>query len=711
MSTPPTGAVATGPLPALRAYWLADGLRVVHAFKTALAVAVGLAVCMRLELSSPRTTMVSIVIVMMHQQAGMTIARSIFRIIGMTAGCLASLWMVRYLSQSFAAFYLVLALWTAGCVWGAYYHRNYQSYAFVLAGYAVAIVAVPAFVNPYGIVDSVIFTLSDVLIAIVTGSLVNALVFPQQVRPALFAAGQRHCSHLIAALRTVLAGKTDEPTLDALHVKLTGEHTEMEALRSAAIFEDPALRQRLWALRGITSEFLDVTAALHALHRAMHQTFVGDRAAAKPAIDRLNQWIATGLPAATSAEVLDIDAITRFEAGLNARLSAFNAMAPTFAPDATSPAVARHLFATSATILRNALDDLAGYLRYFTLARTPDIAHPDLPTGRAPERAPTSTANRWAATIGATRAFVVILAVASIWYASGWNGGSTAVTGAAITAALFATFPNPARASTQIFLGAVLGSFVAALFSLGVAPHLYGFPMLAIAVAPVVMLGSYLGSFPSLGPLGVGFNIYFCYVANITNPATIDPAMLFDSAFAFCLGIGGASVTFRLLTPTSGDLLARLYVRQLRRMVSGIACQARIDAGTLFRFESGVRDFLVQMGAPPSLNVPRQWGFAALDVGSAALKVRMLSSQWVPSPSGWDATLAHWLAAIARVFDVLTPGTHAAAVGACEAVLRALDTQPGAADEGLRADLRAWVHFVKLGLCDPESPLQTKVQP
>lgn len=41
---------------------------------------------MRLELLSPRNAMVSIVILMMHQQAGMVLARGVYRGIGMVIG-------------------------------------------------------------------------------------------------------------------------------------------------------------------------------------------------------------------------------------------------------------------------------------------------------------------------------------------------------------------------------------------------------------------------------------------------------------------------------------------------------------------------------------------------------------------------------------------------------------------------------------------------
>ncbi|WP_109126064.1 FUSC family protein [Dyella sp. C11] len=699
-----------GTLQALKVFWRSDRVRVIHACKTALALTVGLGITMRLELGTPRTTMVSIVIVMMHQQVGMTIARGIYRLLGMLAGCAVALAMVAYLSQSFFAFYVALSCWTAWCVWGAFFFRNYQSYAFVLAGYATAIVAVPAWSDPYAIIDRIIYTASEVAIAVASASAVNAFIFPQSVGAAFFAAGQRHCGNLIGALRTLLAFSEPEAEMDSLHFKLNAERIDVEGLRSAAVFEDPELRQRTPLLREITSEFLDVTTTFHVIKQIRSRVKLLDDADDQDAVNRIAQRVLGVLPNVPDPGSLSSSDIDRTEKALEDCLN----MSSPHAEDmpctpSGAPTHAPAFCETFRVILSEAVADLATYLRLFAALREPPSSDARSPTLVRHAIRFSSTANRWAATAAAARALVVVAAVSSAWYISGWDNGSTAVTGAAITAALFATFPNPSRVSRQLFLGAVGGAVAASVFGFFILPQLDGFAMLAAALAPIIMFGSYLGSFPSLGPTGISFNIYFCYVANITNPATYDPTGLLDAGFAFCTGIGVAVIAFGVLIPADGAWMTRFYVWQMRRMVSSDACRKEIEPQSLHRFESGVRDYMVQVAAPAVPELARQWGFAVLDVGSAVIKIRDASlTQPSRLPTSWSSVIEPWRESMALLFEAVTPERHARAAASTRQAASLLADVSGEAMPPGHAWLgyvRAYLQVIEIELANTASPL------
>jgi uncharacterized membrane protein YccC len=700
-------------MPVLRDYWSTDRGRLINACKTALALVIGMGICMRLELATPRTTMVSIVIVMANQQVGMAIARGVYRLIGMLTGCIVGLFLVVYFSQSFAAFYIVLAYWIACCVGGAFFYRNYQSYGFVLAGYATAIVAVPAWANPYGIIDNVIYTLTEVTIAVVTGSAVSALIFPQRVGEALFASCQRHCTHLIAAFRSLLTISETSDDLDNLHVKLTSERTEIDALRSAAIYEDPELRERTPLLREITSEFLDVTTTIHATKLVRDKVLQSLPHPERDASLELVQWIKASIPDNSSEQDLSAQDIKEVEVALKACLAQMPRHVEDHERTLLPPdkAGSTNTYRPFATILQEAVGDLALYLRYFSVIREPmsyeNEARLRLPTGIRY----VSTANRLAAVVAGVRAMIVIALVAAAWYISGWDDGSTAVTGAAITSALFAIFPSPSAASRNIFVGAVLGSAVACLYTFVVLPHLDGFPTLAASVAPIIMLGSYLASFPRIAPIGIGFNVYFCYVANITNPIVYDPTVQLDAGFAFCTGIGMAVLAFGLIMPPGSAWIGRFYVRQMRRMVSLDACRSPIDPQALHRFESGIRDYIAQINSSsplhsPTAEMPKRWGFAALDVGSSVLKVKILSDEHRDAaPPPWQSMLPRWQEAIAILFDAVSPDHHLRALEVTQEAVTYLGNEDIATSPFL-ARIYAYVRVVQIELTNPTSPLR-----
>jgi uncharacterized membrane protein YccC len=123
----------------LKQYSSDDHPRFLHIAKVAIAATMAMGLCMRLELRAPATAMVSCIVVMMHQQSGMVIARGFYRGLGMLCGSLAGLVLVSLFSQQPWVFLLALAAWIGLCVFGALYFRNFQSYGFLLTGYGTAI--------------------------------------------------------------------------------------------------------------------------------------------------------------------------------------------------------------------------------------------------------------------------------------------------------------------------------------------------------------------------------------------------------------------------------------------------------------------------------------------------------------------------------------------------------------------------------------------
>lgn len=73
---------------------------------------------MRLELASPRTAMVSVVILVMHQHSGMVLARGFYRAVGMMVGSVAALLLFFAFPQERMLFLLALAVWISGA-WAA----------------------------------------------------------------------------------------------------------------------------------------------------------------------------------------------------------------------------------------------------------------------------------------------------------------------------------------------------------------------------------------------------------------------------------------------------------------------------------------------------------------------------------------------------------------------------------------------------------------
>ena len=102
---------------------------------------------LKFELDQPRTAMLTVAIVM-QSRSGMVFAKSYYRLLGTLVGIIISLILVDLFAQERVLFLLCMALWIGLCTAGSMVYRNHQSYGFVLAGYTLCIVGLPAAITP-----------------------------------------------------------------------------------------------------------------------------------------------------------------------------------------------------------------------------------------------------------------------------------------------------------------------------------------------------------------------------------------------------------------------------------------------------------------------------------------------------------------------------------------------------------------------------------
>ncbi|MGO4155224.1 FUSC family protein [Cupriavidus sp. YAF13] len=700
---------------AVRSYWQADRGRLAHASKTALAVVLSMWLSMRLELSSPRTAMVSAVILMMHQHSGMVLARGFYRALGMLVGNLAALLLFFAFPQERVLFLLCLSVWTGLCVCGAAYYRNYQSYGFVLAGYATCIAAVPSINNPYAIFDNVIVSLSEVSIGILCAGLVSALIFPQRVATMMLAAGQQHITTFIGFIREALRGRQAPSALGLSHLHLMGERAQLENLRSAVVFEDPELRANNDLMIRLNHDFLDAIARFHSIHQLRSRIEKAEDHSAGSALDLLFDSLSRILPSPSDGAKLSLAEVRSLHASLLALKSELpERIASASAALSNAPPPASDRFAAGAAALYEATADLLSYTEHYIALRTTRTFVAEPPRKRP--RKLLYSGNRAFALASGLRAAIAILACSWLWIASGWNGGSSAVIAAAIAIALYSVMPQPTAVARQMLIGCAAAWLAGLFFNFFILPRLDGFLLLAVCIVPFIMAGSYLGTFPKTATIGLGFGIYFSFLSNLTNPTVYNPTSYLDAGLATLLGIAIASLAFATIVPQGGHWLAERYLQQLRKLVAKEACHGALD-GLRLTFESNIRDFVQYAGTRPVAGRASQvellgWSFAALEIGLGVINIREAAARDV-MPARWEKQQDRMLAAISALFLAPSPQTHEFALRAVErAIEQTAETagntegaDPGTPGSRRPSQIRAILHFVRLSLQDDALPL------
>jgi uncharacterized membrane protein YccC len=699
-----------------RAWWQADSARWLHAGKTALAVVMATWLSMRLELAAPRTAMVSVVILMMHQHSGMVLARGFYRALGMLAGSLAALALFHAFPQERVLFFASLSVWIGLCVAGAAYYRNYQSYGFVLSGYATCIAAVPSISNPYGIFDNVVVSLSEVSIGILCAGLVSGLVFPQRVTAMLLGAGQRHVAGFIGFIRLALRGEQDRDALHLAHLRLMGERAQLENLRSATVFESPEMRANNALMIRLNHDFLDAVARFHSLHQLQARiTRAADHRAGE-ALRALSARVLDVLPVLEPGASLRLEQVRT----LHARLQTLRDDLPgrihsLRASLADAEAATRDRFAAGALVLDDGVADLLAFTGNYVALRSPRAAEAPPASADRPDRL-LSSANRAFAMASGLRAAIAILGCSWLWIASGWSNGGSALISTTIAIALYSIMPSPTTVARHMLIGCLAAWLAGMVFNFALLPRLDGFVLLCAGLVPFIVAGSFLGTFPATAIIGLGFGIYFCFLTNLANPTVYNPVAYLDAGLATLLGIGLASLAFATIVPAGSHWLADRYLRQLRALVATRVCYGSL-AGLRLTFESNLRDFIQYAATRPATGPASQpamlnWSFAALEIGQAVIYIREATARHV-MPGPWQAQQDRLLAALAALFQAPTPDALRRAVDAVEQVIRETAESTQGADWGSDASgaltagparVRAQLHVIRLSLLDDAFP-------
>jgi uncharacterized membrane protein YccC len=728
-TTPPSLTRASpGALYAAFADWArTDGRTWIYLFKALAACFLALGLAMKLDLPQPRTAMTTVFIVM-QPQSGMVFAKSFYRICGTLIGLVVMLALLGLFAQQPELFIVSTAIWVGICTAGAARNRNFRSYGFVLAGYTAALIGIPASQHPDGAFMSALTRVAEVVIGILCSGFVSALVFPQHAGEQMRSTVRARFSSFVDYLGAALSGNVDRARIEATNAKFVADIVGFEAVRSVAVFESPDSRMRNGRLSRLNSEFMTASTRFHALHQLMNRLRASAAASggsgasgASAAVDALEPYFReiapllskSGEPVLTAADASHAAAqLEAFKSELPKRMRATRAALET---DAGVPLLD---FDTGAEMLVRFVDDLHAYAATYA-----SLAVATHERERWVARYEPKT-NGIAAGVAGLRAAIVMSILGAFWIATAWPSGSTLTLTAAAVCALASSSPNPTRTAFQMAAGTLLSSTLATVLTFGIYPHIDGFALLCAALTPFLALGVWMTTRPKLAGYGVGYCIFFCFLAGPDNVIHYDPSSFINDALALVLSMLVASIAFAVLLPPSTPWLRNRLLADLRAQVV-LACRGRL--GRLWRlrklrarFESGARDLMYQINTLASAEPGVQrdtmrWMFAVLEIGNAVIDLRSelaalpRDARYAPSMP-WRVSVRATGDAVSRLFarpraerlDAALAAT-AASIAAVQQMLSVF-TPPREERHQLQRIL-SHLHFIRSALLDPQSPL------
>ncbi|MDF3932105.1 FUSC family protein [Pseudomonas citronellolis] len=635
--------------PALTAFVAPSGPALRFAAKTLLAGGIALWLSFRLDLEQPQWALMTVFIVS-QPLSGMVVAKGLFRLLGTLVGTSMAVLIMALFAQTPWLFLLVVALWMGLCTAASTMLRNHVSYAFVLSGYTVAIITLPAIGVPLQVFDQAVARCTEICLGIVCASAVSATLWPQQVGENLARLARETLDAALLAAANAVRGQKREP--EGI-LKLLGQIVAADAQRDHAWFEGHRGQRRARALRTLSRDVLSLLRTARGVSRQRLMLDAEDER-------RLLPWIEDVLQALPRRDGAAL-------AALRDRLLQASA-------DETNSNDLRYCLARCAVLLIKA--DAAE-------TAAAGVASGEF-TGTA--QSGLSWHRDWQmALFYGLRSSLALLGIAAFWMASAWPAAISGMLMAGILCSLFANRDNAVELSMSFLRGILYALLAAILVDQWLLPQWNGFPLLCMALGvPLFFAALGMAGPPALIGTATTFAIQFVTFVAPRNAMQYDFASLLNSAQATVIGVGFAAMVFRLLA-----LRPEWIIERLGRAMA-------LDLGRLTRyplaqaeswFGGRMADRLMRLARhyallPQALRQRWRGGLLALDLGSELIHLRHCLD------GARGTLLKRQREFLNRLGDVLQAGPGAGREARldqlCDSLEAALDADPGAQNENYR---------------------------
>lgn len=559
------------------------------AIKTLLAGGLALWCAFRFDLQQPQWALMTAFIVA-QPLSGMVVQKGLARLLGTLVGTCMAVLLIGLFAQAPWLFLCVLAAWMALCTAASTMLRSAWSYAFVLAGYTVAIIGLPAIDQPLTVFDQAVARCTEISLGILCATVVSAVLWPQRVERQLALQARSVWQAGVGAAAQALAGElmARQGLLEVL-----GRIVAVDAQREHAWFEGNRGRQRASALRLLSRDLLTLLRLARGVGRQWRQLSEAECHALAPWMQAVRDCLAEPDDAQLPALATRLR-----EAAEDARLGS-----------AQQRCLER--LALLVLRLRTAGQSLLAVERGEVRGAPPPALswHRDWQT----------------AALYGGRSALTFLVLAAFWMGTAWTAASGALLLACVVCSLFASRENAAQIGLLFMRGIFYAVPVAFFVGQILLPQLNGFAMLCLALGVPLFFGALGMARPAIGATATSFCLHFIVLCAPQNDMRYDMAFFFNEALAMLIGVGCAVLAFNLIGLRSASWHGR---RLLRATLRDLARLTRHGLGGAESWFGGrMADRLMQLARHyPVLPSPTRsrWddGVASLDLGDELLHLR-----------------------------------------------------------------------------------------
>ncbi|MFV3317945.1 FUSC family protein [Pseudomonas sp. NY15374] len=560
------------------------------AVKTLLGGGLALWLALRWGLEQPAWALMTAFIVA-QPLSGMVVQKGLARLAGTLVGTFMSVVFIGLFAQTPWLFLLTLALWLALCTAASTQLRSAWAYAFVLAGYTAAIIALPAIDHPLQVFDQAVARCTEICLGIVCATATSALIWPMRVEQQLGGQARQAWQNGMQTASAMLGGE-DEARQGLLDI--LGRIVAIDVQREHAWFEGSRGRQRARAIRGLSQKLMVLLRISRSVRRQWRQLDGQQAAHLAPWLEEVRTQLAN--PDQPSLLLL--------------RQRIWDAAHD----EQISPA--EHFCLARLALLLDFAMAATQALLDVEEGRTPkDVslglaAHRDLPL----------------ALLFGSRSALAFLVMSSFWLATAWPSAPGGLVLTCVVCSLFASRENGAQIGLSFLRGILLAIPVAFFVGQILLPQWSSFALLCLGMGVPLFFGALGMAHPRTGPTATSYCLHFIVLVAPLNAMHFDVASMLNSAQAMLIGVGAAVLAFRLVVLRHPKWLGR----RLRAATQSdlVRLTHRDLRGADSWFGGRMADRLMQLARHAS-ELPeaerKRWddGLHGLDIGDELVHLRM----------------------------------------------------------------------------------------
>lgn len=518
----------------------------IFSVNTFAAAMLALAIAFSLDFERPFWAMLSVYITS-QPLSGAVRSKAMYRLLGTLIGLAATLVLVPYFINTPVLLTVALAGWIGLCLYLSLLDRTPRSYVYMLAGYTAGLIGFPSVSNPAALFDTAISRAEEIALGVVCASIVHSLFFPRPVAPAIHGKIMTVLSEAEAWMLDALAGNTI-PAVANKRRRVAADLTELHVLATHLPYDSAVTRHVTQEIQALQDRLVVLLPVVDMVEDRL--TVLGAEAELSPPLVELvsdvRQWVEDG------------DSTMPEHA--TALISRCQALEPSLTLDTSWHQALQLSLCARLAELVEALQDCR------ELANC--VTHPDQRTTTSRVEVLAQAARTRAlhldhgmAALSSFAAIIAVIACSFLWIYSAWPDGYVAAMMAGVFASLFASMDDPTPAIRSMLRYIALAMPVAAIYLFAVFPLIDGFPMLALVLAPVLLLGGAFMAMPANYGKALAFMIGTISGIALTPNFHEDFAGFANTNLAMLIGIVAALIVTYLFRVVGAEMSVQRLLR------------------------------------------------------------------------------------------------------------------------------------------------------